>query len=183
MKIIQLPKEISIRFHVNGEPKSSRSDEDFSTEIEAIEQNAYEILSAAVLLEDRMIEAVSLILFGALEENSNRKQFFVDEIIGTSDFSYSFKRRVFTRLLEASTLLSRGEVKKLKSGLNKIMEWRNAFAHGQIIHEHSGGFLLGYYCGGPKEIILDNKYFETVELTIRDCLYTCNGVIQSHTKN
>jgi len=59
------------------------------------------------------------------------------------------------------------------------MEWRNAFAHGQIIHEQNGGFVLRYYSGGYKELILDDKYFEKVEMTIRDCLYTCNGIIQS----
>lgn len=150
MKIIHLPKEISIRFYVDEQPKTVASGEAFASEMEAIEKNGYEILSATVMMENRMIEATSKILFGAGNEDSDRRQFFEDEIIGTSDFSYAFKRRVFTRLLETMNLMSADEIKKLKAGLNKIMEWRNAFAHGQVIHERNGGFVLRYYSGGTK---------------------------------
>ena len=63
------------------------------------------------------------------------------------------------------------------------MEWRNAFAHGTILHELDGGFVLQYYSGGRKEKILDERFFSTVEEVIRDCLYKCNGVIQAYEKN
>ena len=59
------------------------------------------------------------------------------------------------------------------------MEWRNAFAHGKVLHELNGGFVLQYYSGGHQELVLNDDFFEKVESTIRDCLYTCNGIIQS----
>ena len=179
MRIIKLPKEISIRCYVDEQPKTKESGESLAAEMADIDKNGYEILSAAIMLEDRMIEAVSLILFGSANDNSENRSFFQNEIIGTSDFSFAFKRRVFTRLLESKKLLSPEKVKVLKAGLNKLMEWRNAFAHGQIIHERNGGFVLRYYSGGYKEFVLDDEYFEKVELTIRDCLYSCNDIIQS----
>ena len=180
MKKLQLPKAIPIRFYLNGEqPKSRASGEEFSVEMSVIEKNGSEILSAAIMMEDRMVEAASKILFGASAENGKKREFFVNEIMGTSDFSFAFKRRVFTRLLDQQNIVEPDKTKRLKAGLNKIMEWRNAFAHGQVLHEHNCGFVLQYYSGGHQEMILDDDFFENVESTIRDCLYTCNGIIQS----
>lgn len=179
MKIIHLPKQISVRHYVDEKPKTKPAGRDFAAEMVAIERNGYEILTATIMIEDRMIEAVSKILFGLSNNESDRRQFFVDEVIGVSYFSFAFKRRVFTRLLESFKVLPLDEIKRLKAGLNKIMEWRNAFAHGQVIHEVGGGFLLRYYSGGSNELVLNDKYFETVESTFKDCLYMCNGIIQS----
>ncbi|MDP3877933.1 MAG: hypothetical protein Q8Q50_13210 [Methylobacter sp.] len=184
MKELQLPKAIPIRFYLNDEqPKSRALDEDFSVEMAVIEKNGSEILSSAIMMEDRMVEAVSKILFGVSAKNGKNREFFVNEIMGTSDFSYAFKRRVFTRLLEQLEIIEPDETKRLKTGLNKIMEWRNAFAHGQVLYEHNGGFVLQYFSGGHKEMILDDDFFENVESTIRNCLYTCNGIIQSQKKH
>jgi hypothetical protein len=179
MKIIHLPKQISVRHYVDENPKAESSGNDFKNDMAAIEKNGHEILTATVMMEDRMIEAISKILFGTSNDEADKRQFFVDEVVGTSDFSFAFKRRVFTRLLETFSVLPTEEVKELKAGLNKIMEWRNAFAHGQVIHVYGGGFLLRYYSGGSKELALNTEYFEKVEKTIRDCLYKCNGIILS----
>jgi hypothetical protein len=180
MKEIYLPKSTEIRFYFDGEqPKTSSSVNDFSEEMAVIEQNGSEILSATIMLEDRMIEAVSKILFGISTQNNKYREFFMNEIMGSSDFSYAFKRRVFTRLLERLQILDLNQIKKLKAGLNKLMEWRNAFAHGKVIHEYNGGFVLQYYSGEQKEVILDDEFFENIESTIRECLYTCNGIIKS----
>ena len=70
-------------------------------------------------------------------------------------------------------------IKELKAGLNRVMEWRNAFAHGKVLHEHKAGYVLQYYSGGRQELVLDDAFFDRVESTLRNCLYTCNGVIQA----
>ncbi|GHE82991.1 hypothetical protein [Thalassotalea profundi] len=180
MKAISLPKAIPIRFYLDGEkPKSISSGSSLNIDLDIIEKNTSEIISAAIMLEDRMVEAVSKILFGLSKDKKERRDFFTNEIMGTSDFSYAFKRRVFTRLLEQMNLLPVDKIKILKSGLNKVMGWRNAFAHGTVLHEHGAGYMLQYYSGGHKEVVLDDAYFENIELTIRECLYICNGVIQA----
>jgi len=183
MKKLHLPKAIPIRFYLDGEkPKTSASGEDTTGEMAVIESNGAEILSATIMIEDRMIEAVSKILFGTSNEKKEQREFYVNEIMGTSDFSYALKRRVFTRLLEQFKIIEKGKINELKAGLNKIMVWRNAFAHGQIVHEHNAGFVLQYYRDGHQELLLNDDFFVKVEETIRDCLYTCNGIIQSYEK-
>lgn len=180
MKELRFPKGLTIRFHLDGSnPKSSPSGGAGLDELATIEKNGSELIMAAVILEDRMIEAVSKLLFGTATESRKAREFFAEEIMGTSDFSYAFKRRVFTRLLESTGALDSTSIKELKAGLNKVMEWRNAFAHGKVLHEHSAGYVLQYYSGGRQELVLDDAFFERVESTLRNCLYACNGVIQA----
>lgn len=180
MKELRFPKELTIRFHLDGSsPKTRPSGEAGLDELSTIEKNGSELIMAAVMLEDRMIEAVGKLLFGTAAETRKAREFFAEEVMGTSDFSYAFKRRVFTRLLESTGALDAASIKELKAGLNKIMEWRNAFAHGKVLHEHNAGYVLQYYSGGRQELVLDDAFFEKVECTLRNCLYTCNGVIQA----
>ncbi|AJQ94878.1 hypothetical Protein YC6258_02840 [Gynuella sunshinyii YC6258] len=70
-------------------------------------------------------------------------------------------------------------IKKLKAELNKVMSWRNAFAHGKLVHEHNGGFILEYYSGGSKDLLLDNRFFDKAEETIRYCVRECDSLILS----
>lgn len=180
MKQLRFPKELTVLFHLDGSrPKTTSSGTDGLEDLATIEKNGSELIMAAVMLEDRMIEATSKLLFGISALSSKPREFFVAEIMGTSDFSYAFKRRVFTRLLEDTEALDVPAIKELKTGLNKVMEWRNAFAHGKVLHEHDGGYLLRYYSGGVQELVLDDAFFDKVENTLRNCLYVCNGVIQA----
>ena len=180
VKQLRFPKELTVLFHLDGSrPKTTSSGAEGIEDLATIEKNGSELIMAAVMLEDRMIEATSKLLFGRSAESSKPREFFVAEIMGTSDFSFAFKRRVFTRLLENTGVLDDPAIKELKAGLNKVMEWRNAFAHGKVLHEHNGGYLLQYYSGGVQELVLDNAFFDKVENTVRSCLYACNGVIQA----
>ena len=180
MKELRFPKEMTVRLQLDGGiPKAGSFGSSASDEIAIIEKNGSELITATVMLEERMIEAVSTLLFGKAANGGIQRDFFVDEIMGTSDFSFAFKRRVFTRLLERTEKTDPESIKELKSGLNRIMEWRNAFAHGKVLREYSGGFALQYYSGGTKELVLDDAFFEKVESTVRNCLYECNGVIQA----
>ena len=180
MKELRLPKELAIRFHLEGQPPSTTAPAAiFSDALAVIEKNGSELITATIMLEDRMIEAVGKLLFPKDSDIQLQRDFFTQEVMSTSDFSFAFKRKVFTRLLERTEAIDAGKIKELKAGLNKVMEWRNAFTHGKIVHDHNGGFVLCYYCGGRKELVLDDAFFEQVESTIRNCLYECNGIIQA----
>lgn len=182
MKELKFPKAITLRLDLDRPIPLQARPSSLVDEMAVIEKNGTEILSAMVMIEDRIIEAVSKILFTAASQNSNYRDFFVSEIMGTSDFSFSFKRRVFTRLLEQFELLGHEKIKSLKADLNKLILWRNAFAHGQVLHDQHDGYVLQYYSGGHQEQILDDDFFEKVDSTVRNCLYVCNGIIQSHAR-
>lgn len=178
MKRIELPKVMAVRLHLDGAtPKTRAPAEGHAEVISVIEKNAAELITAAVLIEDRMVEATAKLLFGAAPLHKERS-LFVTEIMSTSDMSYKAKRHAFTSILEASGIKGEEEIKVLKSQLNNIMQWRNAFAHGNLLHEHNAGYVIRYYSGGHKELILDSDLFDKIESTIRNCLYMCNGIIE-----
>ena len=105
MKELQLPKAIPIRFYYDGEKPKTQTSGEVLTELAVIEKNGLEILSATIMIEERIIEATGKILFGSKNENQNNREFFENEIMATSDFPYSFKRRAFTRLLEQQNVI------------------------------------------------------------------------------
>ncbi|WP_044617315.1 hypothetical protein [Gynuella sunshinyii] len=176
MKEISLPMVYRGREYVDGAlPKGDPSD-DYTEDLSIVERNCSKIISAAIIIEDRMISAVSKIIF---TKDNQYQNFFVNEIMGTSDSTYVFKRRVFTRLIENFQLMETDRIKKLKAELNKVMSWRNAFAHGKLVHEHNGGFILEYYSGGSKDLLLDNRFFDKAEETIRYCVRECDSLILS----
>ncbi|WP_092705313.1 hypothetical protein [Rhodanobacter glycinis] len=178
MKRIELPKVMAVRLYLNGaEPKSKAPVDSHTDAVAAIEKNAAEIITAAVLIEDRMVEATAKLLFGSQPLHKERT-LFVNEIMSTSDMSYKAKRHAFTSVMEVMGTLGSEDLKALKRKLNNIMHWRNAFAHGNLMHEHNAGYVITYYSGGHKELVLDDELFEHIEQTIRDCLYACNGVIE-----
>ena len=182
MKELKFPKTITLRLNIDRPKTIKGRPSTLVDDISVIEKNGSEILSAMIMIEDRIIEAVCKILFGKDSQNENYRHFFVSEIIGTSDFSFSFKRRVFTRLLEQFNLLEKDKIKTLKADLQKLMLWRNAFAHGQMLYDRHNGYILQYYSGGKQEQVLNDEFFENVDSTIRNSLYMCNGIIQSQVK-
>jgi len=95
MKKLYLPKAATLRFNLEAESDESvTGSANHAEDMAVIEQNGSEIISAAIMLEDRMIEGTSKILFGATT-NTQSREFFAGEIMGSSDFSYAFKRRTF----------------------------------------------------------------------------------------
>ncbi|WP_146093354.1 hypothetical protein [Xanthomonas pisi] len=89
-----------------------------------------------------MAEAVGTLLFRKHISGDLESEFFIREIIATLDFSFAFKHRVFNRLIEQTDALDPMQILPVKAALNKVMAWRNAFAHGKVLHEHNGVFLL-----------------------------------------
>lgn len=88
MKVLRFPKELALRLQFDGRgPKSSPTGEAGGNELAMIEKNCSELIMAAVMLEARMIEAVSKLLFGCAAEARTARDFFAHEIMETSDFS------------------------------------------------------------------------------------------------
>ncbi|WP_019529483.1 hypothetical protein [Dasania marina] len=176
MREFNFPKAITLRLVLDREDKAKGFPSASAEDIPIIEKNRSEILGAMITIEDRIIEAMSKYLF---KESQDKRNFFINEVVGTSDFNFSFKRKAFTRMLEKFNLLDTNGIKELKANLNKLMLWRNAFAHGQVIHDHHDGYVLKYYSGGHQELVLNDEFFEKAEEIFRSCLYVCNGIIQS----
>lgn len=177
MKEFNFPKAITFRLDIDRGDKIIGFPTNVDKDLSVIERNRSEILAAMITVEDRIVDAMSKFLF---KESKQKRDYFINEIVGTSDFSFSFKRKAFTRMLEKFELLEPDSIRDLKANLNKLMLWRNAFAHGEVIHDHHDGYVLKYYSGGHKELILNSEFFINAEDVFRSCLYVCNGIVQTH---
>lgn len=77
MRELYIPKELGVRLYFDGEqPKSSSSESGFEQALATIEKNRSELITAVVLLEDRMIEAVGTLLFRTHTSGDLGREFF-----------------------------------------------------------------------------------------------------------
>lgn len=51
---------------------------------------------------------------------------------------------------------------RLDGYLKSIIQWRNAFAHGNLALNAAEGVILKYYSGSPKEEVLDDRFWHTL---------------------
>lgn len=56
---------------------------------------------------------------------------------------------------------------KLQSGLKRVMDWRNAFAHGKVQHDSLHGCLIKYYSGEPRTLKLTDDFWTELEEVFR----------------
>jgi hypothetical protein len=59
--------------------------------------------------------------------------------------------------------LEGGKKNLSQSGLKKIMDWRNAFAHGKLQHDNKSGCFVRYHSGEQKKLFLTDEYWNEVE--------------------
>lgn len=77
--------------------------------------------------------------------------------------TFSTKKQLFLKLINENGSL-KGKAKAfLDKYLKKIMELRNALAHGELVRDGSKGWLIEYYSGGIKSNILDDQFWNEIE--------------------
>ena len=94
---------------------------------------------------------------------------FEHEVLQSSALSYRAKKELVTKIINSESLLAGKQKSAVQKHLHTIMEWRNAFAHGQIQHDTPMGCFVRYYSGGTKTLSLSDIYWNEVETTFREC--------------
>lgn len=72
------------------------------------------------------------------------------------------KRKLLLIAIDKFSLLKGEQKSALEQGLKKVMQYRNAFAHGTLAHNGQAQ-ELHFFEGGPQKSTLDDAYFEKVE--------------------
>jgi hypothetical protein len=150
-------------------PLGTLSNEEFGKAVEVARQNGGKVLYASTSIEQKL-EALLLEYFmGPFKGHSDRRVIFEREILQSSAFSYRTKKDLVAKLINELQLLSGKEKNALGSLLKKVMEWRNAFAHGRIQHEARTGCFIKYYSGEPRTLALTDEYWDEVEGAFKEC--------------
>ena len=65
--------------------------------------------------------------------------------------------------MNSESLLNGRDKADLQKSLKDVMDFRNAFAHGEVTFEEDKGCVLSYWRGGPKRDILSEEYWNKLE--------------------
>ncbi len=150
-------------------PLGNIVDENITSIVETARKNGGKVLYATTSIEQKL-EAILLEYFmGPFIRHNDRRVMFEREILQSSALSYRTKKELVIKLISDNELLP-GNKKNVTQGyLKKIMEWRNAFAHGKIKHDSKAGCFVTYYSGKLNTLHLTDGYWDEVERCFKEC--------------
>jgi hypothetical protein len=139
---------------------------DFSCgkELDEARRNGGLIIWCAICLEQKLESIIARYVFPHSETNSDRgRQFFVSKIIKADIMTYGQKKSLVISLVNDEELLRGRDKDTLSKVLKKVMDFRNAFAHGEIDYEEGSGCVLHYWTGSATRDILNDDYWKSIE--------------------
>ena len=122
------------------------------------------VIWSATCLEEKLDSLIINFIF-SFDDSQNQKgrQFFVNRIIKSDNLSYASKKGLVVDIVNSESLLNGRNKSDLEKSLKDVMDFRNAFAHGEVTFEEDKGCVLSYWRGGPKRDILSEEYWNKLE--------------------
>lgn len=137
--------------------------------METARRNGGTVLYATTSLEQKMEDLLLRYFMGPFMGHENRRVMFEREILQSSALSFKAKKDLVVKVVNDAELLSGKRKNSLQGHMKRVMDARNAFAHGTIQHETTRGCFLKYYSGEPRTQTLSDDYWEGLEETYRKC--------------
>lgn len=138
--------------------------------VETARRNGGKILYATTSIEQTLESILLNYFMGPFVEHEDNRVMFEHEVLQSSALTFRAKRELVTKIINNENLLAGKKKSAVQGHLKKIMEWRNAFAHGAIQHDTKMGCFIRYYSGDTRTITLDDRYWDEVEKTFRECV-------------
>lgn len=124
-----------------------------------LRKRAGRITSAALAIEEIIVDIISRTL---LEEVHKHQGLVVGSILKSDWCTFAAQRKLLSLAIEEFKLISGKPKTELEDLLRKVTQYRNAFAHGSLVH-NIDAHELHYFEGTPRKVLLDDKYFEDLE--------------------
>lgn len=126
------------------------------------------VIWSATCLEEKLDSLIIQFIFSFDKSRNQRgKLFFTSRIIKSDYLSYAAKKNLVVDIVNNESLLEGRNKADLEKALKDVMDFRNAFAHGDVIFEEDKGCVLSYWRGGPKRDILSEEYWDRLEDTFK----------------
>jgi hypothetical protein len=137
-------------------------------ELNHARSNGGMVIWSATCLEEKLDSLIIQFVFSSDDSRNQRgKQFFMSKIIKSDYLSYVAKKSIVVDIVNNESLLEGREKHRLEKALKDVMDFRNAFAHGDVTFEEDNGCVLSYWRGGPKRDILSEEYWDRLEDTFK----------------
>ena len=107
-------------------------------------------------------------LFGIGYPCTPQRNFFVSNFLESSFIEFSAKKTIYVRILEDLKAFPDKKLKEeVESKLRRVMNYRNAMAHGKM-KVIDGAVHLEYYQGESKYDSLNDEYWTKLEAAFKD---------------
>lgn len=143
--------------------------------LSAANENRQKVILSALAIEREIDDIIAVYLF---HNNKQKMRFFYSWFSSSDWFSFSAKRRVLFAIVNEIDLLQGKQKAKFDLDLSKVIKYRNAFTHGEII-ETNEGTIISYFEGQQQEKLLSDEYWDELEKTFRSTLETTIQLFQN----
>ncbi|WP_417766332.1 hypothetical protein [Spongiibacter tropicus] len=151
--------------------------EEYAEVVKVARRNGGQVLYAATSIEQSIENILLNYFMGPFTPMNSPRQLFEVEVLQSSALTYRAKKDLLSKVINESGALSGKRKNKLQSHLKKVMEWRNAFAHGKIQHDATKGCVVRYYSGDSKQLTLSENTLDEIEHTFKECRTLLNLVL------
>jgi hypothetical protein len=122
------------------------------------------VIWSATCIETKLESLIIRFAFSSEDtQNQKGRQFFENKIVKSDHLSYAAKKGLVVNIVNSESLLKGRDKDDLEKSLKDVMDFRNSFAHGDVVFEEDKGCLLNYWRGGPKRDILTEEYWNNLE--------------------
>lgn len=150
-------------------PLGNLVDDGISAIVETARKNGGKILYATTSIEQKLEATLLEYFVGSLAADDQRSITFETEILQSSALSFRAKKDLVAKVINEAELLAGNRKNSVQGHLKKIMEWRNAFAHGKIKHDSRMGCYVSFYSGHAQTQRLTDDFWDGVEQCFREC--------------
>lgn len=138
-------------------------------ELEIARENGTKVMWATTCIEKTIDNMITSYFIGVFNGASTKRDLFRNELLQSSLFQLSLKKHLISKLSNTFFSFKGSDRDKLQNSLKNVILWRNAFAHGSLKLDSKNGVLLSYYSDSPKNVVLDDRFWNTVEATFSIC--------------
>ena len=154
MKLLKLPSRVSIH---------AQSDVDLQQVFDltnAARSNGIEVINASLAYEKYIEEIIEKYIF--IERDHPNIGFFRNFILSADWLTFSAKRKIIIGIVQKEKYFTGNDISLFEQQLRRIMSYRNAFAHGDIVFRE-GNVYISYFEGIRQEKLLDDAYWDKLE--------------------
>jgi len=166
-RVFSMPLKVS--FGGPSGDKMSINCSEGRAELSIAANNSGKIIYATSSIENMIEKFIINYLFGTVigGNMSRQRSFFSNYIIQASSFQFSFKKSLFIQAVKDESLITRDKISEIERLLKRVMDCRNAFAHGDFVYHSDGNVRNSYFLNGSKTDVLNDDYWSKLELDFR----------------
>lgn len=151
-------------------------------ELDVARENGAQVVYATIGVQNKLDEIITLHFFGPFIGPNDQRDFFTHQVLHSSRLDFAFKKDLAQKIIEQCDLLDGKDRNTLQGTLKKIMDWRNAIAHGRFDHNNQLGVVIHYFSGGPQTQQLNDSYWSDVETRFQEANDLLMKAIRSATR-